>query len=276
MILIADSGSTKTNWALIAPDAVVRTCTTQGINPFFLQKDEIMGILEHEFTLSKENIVSVYFYGAGCTPEKAPLVSESLKAYFQLDSIEVYSDLLAAARSLCGREEGIACILGTGSNSCYYDGEKIAQQVSPLGYILGDEGSGAVLGKRLVADVLKNQLSPAVIQDFQDTCHLSAAGILDAVYRQPFPNRFLAQFVPFIFKHLGEDEVEKIVEDSFSAFIRRNVLQYHQAGQLPVHFTGSVAFYLKEPLEKVVKRFHCTLGKVTLNPLPGLIEYHIG
>jgi N-acetylglucosamine kinase-like BadF-type ATPase len=240
-----------------------------------LTQEEIIDLLTKEFIFPKEAISSVYFYGAGCTPEKAPIVSEALNAYFQSEKTEVNSDLLAAARSLCLNEGGIACILGTGSNSCYYDGEKIVQNVSPLGYILGDEGSGAVLGKKIIGDMLKNQLSQHIVQDFQYMYHLSPAEIMDNVYRRPFPNRFLAQFVPFISNHIIDSEIKQLVEDSFSEFIRRNILQYPESNQLPIHFTGSVAFCFKNNLENVLHKFNLQLGKITKDPMPGLIEYHI-
>ncbi|MDR0866055.1 MAG: ATPase [Candidatus Symbiothrix sp.] len=275
MILIADSGSTKTNWSFISANGEVQTGVTSGINPFFLTEEEIVDLLKKEFIFPEEAISSVYFYGAGCTPEKAPVVSEALNAYFQPEKMEVHSDLLAAARSLCLNEAGIACILGTGSNSGQYDGEKIIQQVSPLGYILGDEGSGAVLGKKLIGDMLKNQLSPHIVQDFQYTYHLNPAQIMDHVYRRPFPNRFLAQFVPFISNHIIDSEIKQLVEDSFTEFIRRNILQYPESNQLPVHFTGGVAFGFKNNLENVFSKFNLQLGKITKDPMQGLIDYHI-
>jgi N-acetylglucosamine kinase-like BadF-type ATPase len=275
MILIADSGSTKTNWALVNADSGFQTCITGGINPFFLNQREIVNLLEQEFTLPEENITSLYFYGAGCTPEKAPVVFEALNAFFHTNAIEVNSDLPAAARSLCGNEEGIACILGTGSNSCHYDGKKIIATVSPLGYILGDEGSGAVLGKKLIADVLKNQLPDAIRSDFYATYPLTPAEIVDKVYRQPFPNRFLAQFVPFISNHITHPDMEKMVKTGFVEFIERNIFQYRKAGRLPVHFTGSIAYCFKNILADVCSQMNLRLGKVTKEPLPDLIEYHL-
>ncbi|MDR0799821.1 MAG: ATPase, partial [Dysgonamonadaceae bacterium] len=160
MILIADSGSTKTHWILAAADGALQSCVTRGINPFFLDKPAIINLLETEFMLPKEAIAAVYFYGAGCTPETIPGVIDALGTHFQSDTIEVHSDMLAAAHSLSRKEEGIVCILGTGSNSCHYDGEKIIDNVYSLGYVLGDEGSGAVLGKKLVADILRGTSSP--------------------------------------------------------------------------------------------------------------------
>jgi N-acetylglucosamine kinase-like BadF-type ATPase len=272
MILIADSGSTKTSWSLIHKDLPPWFCSTGGINPFHLNRQAIVDLLKKELNLPQTAISSVYFYGSGCTPEKALVVAEALAMYFQTKQIEVYSDLLAAARSLSPDEEGIVCILGTGSNSCYYDGERIVRNVSPLGYILGDEGSGAVLGKKLVADILKQQVSQAVIRDFYATYDFSPAEILDRVYRQPFPNRFLAQLVPFIARHI--DELQVLVETGFDEFITRNVLQYEKAFELPIHFTGSIAFHFQPYLQNSLTKHHLRLGRVTQEPLPSLIEYY--
>ncbi|MCL1937544.1 MAG: ATPase [Candidatus Azobacteroides sp.] len=275
MILLADSGSTKTRWSLIERETAVQTCMTKGINPFFQSKGDIVSLLEKEFTLSKNSVSIIYFYGSGCTPGKSPLVSEALDDYFRPEKIEVNSDLLAAARSLCQKEEGIACILGTGSNSCYYDGEKIVQQIPSLGYILGDEGSGAVLGKKLLGDILKKQLSPVIVEDFHTAYpFLSTAEIIERVYRQSFPNRFLAQFAPFLLDHISKPEIKQLVEDSFTEFIRRNILLY-DSSMLPVHFTGSIAYHFRQNLESVCSLFHLPLGKITKDPLPGLIQYHL-
>ncbi|MDR0681105.1 MAG: ATPase [Dysgonamonadaceae bacterium] len=275
MILIADSGSTKTNWSLVSEDSNAQSCITDGINPFFLSEKEIINILEDKFTLPKENITTIYFYGAGCIPKKSFLVSEALNVFFHANSIEVNSDLLAAAHSLCDKKEGIVCILGTGSNSGYYDGEKIIKTVSPLGYILGDEGSGAVLGKKLLAGILKNQMSDPVIYDFYNTYHLNLVEIMDKVYCQPFPNRFLAQFTPFIYSHISHSDIQKLVKNSFVEFIERNVFQYQKADRLPIHFTGSIAYYFKNILEEVCSQFDLSMGNTTKEPMSGLIKYHL-
>jgi N-acetylglucosamine kinase-like BadF-type ATPase len=198
-----------------------------------------------------------------------------LDPYFETNNTEVYSDLLGAARSLCREEEGIACILGTGSNSCYYDGENIAENVPPLGFILGDEGSGAVMGKKLLADVLKKQLSRPLLIEFQTKYNLSSAAILDHVYRQPFPNRFLSQFMPFIAENSGYAEIKNLVENSFSEFITRNIFQYVKAQQVPIHFTGSIAWHFREILENTLRKHRLQLGKVEKEPLNGLVEYHL-
>ena len=197
MILIADSGSTKTDWCIGSSF----TIQTKGINPFHQSEEVIQQILTNELLpqMPEEVLIdAIYFYGAGCTPEKSPIIQRTLSHCFPQCTIEVNSDLLGAARALCGKSPGIACILGTGSNSCFYDGQQITSNVSPLGYILGDEGSGAVLGKRLVGDCLKKQLPEHICHSFLDTFGLTPAQIIEKVYRQPQANRFLASLTPFL------------------------------------------------------------------------------
>ena len=200
MILIADSGSTKTDWCVVLNDTPIKRIGTKGLNPFFQSEEEVQQELAHSLLpqLPEGTINSVYFYGAGCTPEKAPVIRRAIADSLPIvGNIKAYSDMLAAARGLCGHEAGIVCILGTGSNSCFYNGKELVNNVSPLGFILGDEGSGAVLGKLLVGDILKNQLSPAVKEAFLKQFDLTAPEIIDRVYSQPFPNRFFGK--PFSF-----------------------------------------------------------------------------
>lgn len=182
-------------------------------------------------------------------------------------------DLLAAARSVCRRNAGIACIIGTGSNSCFYDGTEIISNVSPLGFILGDEGSGAVLGKLLVGDVLKNQLPVALREEFMQHYNLTTAEIIDRVYRKPFPNRFLAGFSPFLAKHIQLPQVRSIVEGSFRGFFKRNVMQYDYQSH-PVHLVGSVAFYYQDILKEIAAEYGVRLGTIVREPMDGLISYH--
>ena len=189
-------------------------------------------------------------------------------------AVEVNTDMLAAARGLCGHEAGIACIMGTGSNSCYYDGKQIVTNVSPLGFILGDEGSGAVLGKLLVGDILKNQMTPELKEKFLKQFNLTPAEIIDRVYRKPFPNRFLASLSPFLSQNLGEPCVRALVHNSFKAFLKRNVMQYDNYKDNKVHFIGSVAFYYKEILAETAKEMGIQLGTIIKSPMEGLIKYH--
>ena len=276
MILIADSGSTKTDWCVILNGTPIKRIGTKGLNPFFQSEEEIQQELTHSLLpqLPEGTINSVYFYGAGCTPEKAPVLRRAIADSLPIvGNIKAYSDMLAAARGLCGHEAGIACVLGTGSNSCFYDGKEIVNNISPLGFILGDEGSGAVLGKLLVGEILKNQLSPAIKEAFLKQFDLTAPEIIDRVYRQPFPNRFLASLSPFIAQHLEEPGIRQLVLDSFIAFFRRNVMQYDYT-QYPAHFIGSVAHCYKEILQEAAQETGIRIGKILQSPMEGLILYH--
>lgn len=275
MILIADSGSTKTDWCVADNGRQVLRLQTSGLNPFFETGEEISRKLEEELLplLPKVEVEAVYFYGAGCVAEKCGVVRNALVSGFSTENVQVGSDLLGAARSLCGTDPGIACILGTGSNSCFYDGKRITANVSPLGFILGDEGSGAVLGKTFVGDCLKNQLPLEIRELFLKEYELTSSMILDKIYREPFPNRFLAGVVPFLARHLNVSGIRTIVMNGFIAFFIRNVKQYAYE-HYPVHVTGSVGYYFKDVLEDAAKEAGISLGNVQQRPMEGLLRYH--
>ena len=279
MILLADSGSTKTDWCLVNNGQTILTIKTCGFNPFYQTEDEIAEDLRTALVpkLPLNTVDNVFFYGAGCTPEKSPTVAGALKRELNIEErCEVSTDMLAAARSLCGHKAGIACILGTGSNSCAYDGEKITHNVSPLGFILGDEGSGAVLGKTLVGDILKRQLPLPIIDAFNAKYALTPAEIIDRVYRQKLPNRFLAGFVPFLSEHLDNASVYNLVVENFRRFLARNVKPYDGWQHTPIGFNGSIAHYFRAPLEDALHAEDMTLGRIIQAPMEGLIEYHNG
>jgi len=275
MILIADSGSTKTDWCISERGKQLQRITTQGINPYFQTEGEIEEEIRSALLPKLETCTfdALYFYGAGCLPEKIPMMQSVLSKCLKVKNVDVNSDMLAAARGLCGRNPGIVCILGTGSNSCYYDGEKIVSNVSPLGFILGDEGSGAVLGKLLVGDLLKNQLPTGLKEKFLREFDLTPAMIIERVYRQPFPNRFLANLSPFLRHNIETLEIRALVLNAFRAFLDRNVKQYDYQ-QYKVYFVGSVAYYYKEILEEVVLESGMQLGNIMQQPMDGLVEYH--
>ena len=275
MILIADSGSTKTDWCVVENGESILRFKTRGTNPFFQTEEEIGKEIEAGLLPSLKGFEpsAIYFYGAGCAfPEKNDMIRRAVNRYLSVP-VEVGSDLLAAARALCGDQPGIACIMGTGSNSCYYDGREIVKNVSPLGFILGDEGSGAVLGKLLIGDVLKDQLPPALKDQFLTQYELTPALIMDKVYRQPFPNRFLAGFSPFIREHLDEPAIWELVTRSFLAFFTRNVKQYDYF-ELPVHLVGSVAWYYQDILKEIAFDLGIRLGTIARSPMEGLIASH--
>ncbi|MDF1550027.1 MAG: ATPase [Bacteroidales bacterium] len=275
MKIIADSGSTKTEWSLIDDKGNRNTVITAGINPFYQSTQEILENLQQDFSIRSTNVQEIFFYGAGCAnPEKNKIVENALSAFFKAERIVVESDLLGAARSLCQDKEGIVCILGTGSNSCYYNGNKIEKNVSPLGYKLGDEGSGAVIGEKLIADILKKQLSEETIKLFFETYKILPSEIMDNVYQKKFPNRYLAQFTKFITEHIDIKELEDIVLFCFGEFVRRNLKQYANLHALQAHFTGSVAFYFQAQLKKTAIKNNLIIGNITKSPMEGLIKYH--
>lgn len=276
MILIADSGSTKTDWCIAFNGIPVQRIGTKGLNPFFQSEEDIQRELTSTLLpqLPEGELSAVYFYGAGCTPEKAPVVQQAIANSLPVTgTIKANSDMLAATRGLCGHEAGIVCILGTGSNSCFYNGKEIIDNVSPLGFILGDEGSGAVLGKLLVGDILKNQLPSTLKDAFLKQFNLTGPDIIDRIYRQPFPNRFLASLSPFLAQHMEEPAIHSLVLNSFLAFLRRNVMQYDYK-QFPVHFIGSIAYYYKKILQEALEQTDIKLGKILQSPMEGLIQYH--
>lgn len=278
MILIADSGSTKTDWCVVENGVLVQQIFTKGTNPFFQSEEEISNEIATALLpeLKTEEFDAVYFYGAGCGfPDKIEIVHRAISKQLKVKgNVEVATDMLAAARGLCGREAGIACIMGTGSNSCYYDGENIVANVSPLGFILGDEGSGACLGKLMVGDLLKNQMTPELKEKFLKQFDLTPADIIDRVYRKPFPNRFLASLSPFLAQNINEPCVHELVLNSFKAFFKRNIMQYENFQNLKVNLIGSVAFYYKEVLAEAAEAMGIQLGTIIQSPMEGLIKYH--
>jgi glucosamine kinase len=276
MIIIADSGSTNTTWNIVDETSrKAESITASGINPLYQTEESILSLLNEEFTpgLIPERI---YFYGAGCiNPSVNTIVVHALQQYFHCNHVEVESDLVAAARALCQRNAGIACILGTGSNSCYYDGSEIVRHVSPLGFMLGDEGSGAVLGKKLVADVLKNQMPADITAAFFNRYAYTAHEIIENVYKRTFPNRFLAQFTLFIQEHMDEEPIRNLLTSGFTDFFNRNIRQYPEANTMPVHFTGSIAFHFQEILKETAAGLGYKTGIITASPNEGLIRYHL-
>ena len=291
MFLIADSGSTKTDWAIVTGASQPVVLNTQGINPVHQSREEIVRILREEFVslmasnpevqklrssaiLTPQFPLAVYFYGSGIRPEMESLMMVLLRETFpQAQTIEAHSDLLGAARALCGRNEGIASILGTGANSCLYDGKDIVEHTPALGYILGDEGSGAVLGKRFIHDLYGGLLSDNIRVLFEKETKLNLAEIIKRVYRQPLANRFLASLSEFITNHLDEPEIRNVVIQNLVDFLRYHINPYHRQ-DLPVSFVGSIAWHYQDELREAADRLNYKLGTVLKTPLAGLIRYH--
>ncbi|MBQ6379484.1 MAG: ATPase [Prevotella sp.] len=279
--LIADSGSTKTDWALLIPamygkPARITRITSQGISPIHQSDNEIQRILSSELLphLSIENVSHVYFYGSGVRPEKeAPMAQVLREALSCAEVVEAHSDLLGAARALCGHNYGIASILGTGANSCLYDGNRIVEKTTALGYILGDEGSGAVLGKRFLHDLYSGILSKEIKEDFETKMKMSLPQVIERVYRQPLANRFLASLATFVHEHIDDAGVEALVRQNFEDFLDVHVKPFGR-DYLPLSFVGSIAHYFADQLTEVVESEDYTMGTILQNPIEGLITYH--
>ena len=297
MILIADSGSTKTDWMLLHSSnpqlkhEVIATFHTQGITPIHQTAGDIRQILEQELmpqfsTFPRAALIhsgilettvfqnlNIFFYGSGCTPEHVPMMVQLFNEELSPKSVEVHSDLMAAARALCQHEAGIACILGTGANSCLYDGEKIVQNTPALGYILGDEGSGSVLGRMFLNAIFKNPDFADIRNEYLETAKLTQADIIKKVYREPMANRWLASLAPFIHDHLSNAHVRQLVIDNFCNFFRKNIAPY-QHHDLPVHFVGSMAHHFEEELAEAAQKEGYSIGNILKSPIDGLLAFH--
>ncbi len=274
--LIADSGSTKAEWCLI-DGKKKKTFITQGLSPYFLNAEQIQTILEQELK-SKMKLVEpgeIFFYGTGCSnPDNVILVKKAIKKVFSKATISVDHDLMGAAKALCGTEKGIACILGTGSNSCYYNGKKIIKNSPGLGYVLGDEGSGAYLGKKVIQYFLYNTFDEDLMDRFTAKFKTSSYEILDAVYKKPLPNRYLASYAIFLAENRGHYMIENIIEDGFNDFFFNHVYKYTESWKLPIHFIGSVAYGFKDVLKEMCNGYELQLGRVLKKPMDGLVKYH--
>lgn len=275
MKLIAESGSTRTEWALVDDEGLIQREFTEGLNPYFQTRREISRSVRLELPESffRKKLEQVYFYGAGCTSnEKKNIIGASLVAQFKTP-IQVESDLLAAARGLFKTEAGIACILGTGSNSCFYDGKMIVKNVRAGGYILGDEGSGAVLGKSFLADLLKGLVPRNISEDFQEKFRISANEAMESVYSRPFPNRFLATMSYFLAEHQDNEYVYELISQNFHHFFHRSICQYDYKNH-PIRFVGSIANTYSNILSEVARKYGIKIDLIEETPMNGLIKFH--
>jgi len=275
-ILIADSGSTKCEWCLFY-DGKKKRFYSQGISPYFLSGIQVAELLQKEVypKVKNQKIEIIYYYGTGCkSPANSQLVSKALKRIFTGAEILVDHDLMGAARALCGREKGIACILGTGSNSCYFNGRKIIKNSPGIGYVLGDEGSGAYLGKKVLQYFLYNTFDEELTVRFKDKFNIDNVEILENVYKRPLPNRYMASFVIFLAENRGHYMVENIIEDGLNDFFFQHICKYGESWNLPIHFTGGIAFGFKDVIKDLCKNYELELGHVIKNPMDGLIAYH--
>ena len=278
MLLIADSGSTKTDWRLIGVDNRIRVIQTDGFNPYYQTTNQMAITLQNQLLphVLNEPITDVFFYGTGCTgPLVNHIVADALRATLPgLQAVEVNSDMLGAARAAAGYEPGIVCILGTGSNACCYDGHQIIRSIQSLGFWLGDEGSGGYLGKTLVRDFFQEHLPADLGEAFQNRYALDRATLLENAYRKPFPNRYFATFTTFLSDHFEHPYVTKLVTDAFVLFLTTYVKRLPEASQWQVHFVGSIAHYFAEPLRQAVKQTGLTIGHILKAPAERLVAFH--
>lgn len=278
MILIADSGGSKTDWRLILNNGSIEQASSPGFNPYYQPIEDLKKIVT-DILLPKipgdGQIREIYFYGAGVSSEKNQLsIKKAFLDFFPQAQVEIGWDLLAAARALCGNEPGIACIMGTGSNSCLYDGKNIIDNVANLGWILADEGSGANIGRKFLVDYLRKKFPDSLAKQFQARFPYSREDFLEKVYQEEKPSAFLASFARFIFQHLKEPYCYQLVYSSFAEFYENNVMKYENYQNLKVHFTGSIAFYFSDILRQVANDKGITVKNILEGPIAGLTLYH--
>jgi len=277
MILIIDSGSTKAHFALLGEDGNITEFFGKGFNPYYYGPEEFFSLLKNELfeKVKGTTIDHIYYYGAGCSSKSnCSLVTDTLSKFFPDAEIVAEHDLYGAAVALFGHQEGIACILGTGSNSCLWDGQKIVENVPSLGYLLGDEGSGTYLGKIMLAEILYGEADTEITEAFYKEYGLGFSEILEKIYREPDPNRFFASLSLFAGKHIEKRWCRDIVKRNFTDFVEKQVSKYTGYRDLPISFIGSVAYHFRDLLKEVLESHGITMGKVIQKPMGGLVEFH--
>lgn len=278
MILVADSGSTNTDWALIEKNNIISTFITKGFSPYFTKSEEIISELNKKIPkkIQLQKISNVYFYGSGCSsPQMKSIIHEGLKQVFLSSEIKIEHDLLAAARALFLNEPGIALILGTGANTCVYDGLNIVKNIPSLGYVFGDEGGGDNLGKLFITELLYGNISEEIQIAFWKRYKITHQEILFKVYKEPNPNRFLASFCDFIFEHKKDLTIDKIVKKSFSDLFLNHITKYENYQHFKIRVTGSIGFYFQDQLKEVAKNFKTQIDLIERKPILRLAQYHI-
>jgi N-acetylglucosamine kinase-like BadF-type ATPase len=277
MKLIADSGATKTAWTLLGMRSR-KHFQTQGLSPYYFSAEQIAETISRELLpeLGKKSIDAIYFYGTGCaTVPLQKIVHSGLKQVFpEVETIEVETDLLAAARALCGREKGIACILGTGSNSCVFSGKKITRNNPAPGYVLGDEGSGAYLGKKVLQHFIYGTFDDELMHQFREKYKVEYREILDNVYKKPWPNRYMAGFTTFLSENRGHYMIENILDDGISDFFMTHLFKYPETWTYPIHFCGSISWHFRDKIKDLCEGFQFQLGNILQAPMDGLVNYH--
>jgi glucosamine kinase len=279
MILVADSGSSKTDWLLSLPDEPPRAFKSAGLNPYFLTEKEIVKILQEQvpdMIALAADITEIYFFGAGCSsPDRHEIVSNALSTFFTKSYISVDSDLLASAYATCGREKGFCCILGTGSNISFFDGEEIHDGQHGLGYALGDEGAGTIIGKNLITGFLYGSMPADISTKFDATYHLDKPKVIKNVYQRPSANTYLASFAKFISEIRESEYAQNLLKNLFQDFVDTNIKSYPNYSKFKCHFVGSIAFVFADELKAVCKENGVHVGKIIRQPINDLLEFMI-
>ncbi|TDE12470.1 N-acetylglucosamine kinase [Dyadobacter psychrotolerans] len=277
-VLIADSGSTKTDWVFRTSEQNIIRFSSAGLNPFYQNEAEISLVINQEVLPNiLVDVDKIFFYGAGCADEVSgrPVRNALVSCFPFIKNVEVASDMLGAARGLCGKEPGLACILGTGANNAFYDGKSNIRSIGSLGFWLGDEGSGSYLGKTLVVHFLQNELPEDLHELFAlNYPEVNRLAVLDKAYKKSFPNRYFASYSKFIFENITHPFLQKMVTAAFDIFVEKYVLKHQDVHNYPVHFTGSIAYHYKDILELSLTKKGLTIGRILKSPLEGLLLYH--
>jgi glucosamine kinase len=274
--IIADSGATKCQWTLVL-GSQKKTVNTIGISPYFLSTDEIVATIGKGFNKKVDTAIidAVYFYGTGLSnPVNVIAIKKALKTVFPNAILDIQTDLVAVARATCKHDKGVACILGTGSNTGYYNGKKIAKNSPGLGYVLGDEGSGAYLGKKVLQYYLYKTFDEELMHSFESKYQINKDQILDAIYKQPLPNRYMASFAQFLSEHRGHYMIENIIEDGINDFFFAHLNKLNESWLYPIHFAGSVAYVFRDVIKQLATAYELEIGSIVKSPMDGLIAYH--
>lgn len=277
MQLIADSGSSKTDWRFLNEDGTIDQLKTIGINPYLISEKELLDSLKHDFKNQKmENVEKIHFYGAGCgSPRNAQKIKSVLEQLFSCKNIFVADDMLAAARASCGNQQGIVCILGTGANACYYNGDNIIKKMPSLGYVLGDEGSGAYIGKLILKAYLENEMPTKLAEHFKAVYpEINLVYALEQMYQKPYPNRFFAQYFRFAELHQKDRFIFELIVDAFQLFLEKSVMKFELHQSTPIHFVGGVAFHANSIMRMVLTKNNLQTGNFQESPIAGLTLYH--
>lgn len=279
MQLIADSGSTKTSWRIVKNQNIIGEAYTIGYNPHYLTTTTIVASLKEslisQLPVPSSEIENIYFYGTGCsTVDGIKVITDAFEQIFENAITTVNHDLLGAARALCGREPGIGCILGTGSNSCLYDGKEIVDNIPSLGYILGDEGAGVSLGRNLIRAFFYREMPEYLSKIFYDTYKMDKNTIYHEIYKSEYASRFMAQHTKFLSQYIHHDFIHDLVKKEMNRFVDAQISKYKGIDEYPVHFVGSIAFHFKDIIETVLQERGYTLGKIIQAPIDDLVKYH--